>query len=64
MTIDVRIQDEGTIVLFRPLREQAREWLIENVQEDAQWFAGALVVEHRYALPLIEGLRQEGYLVG
>jgi hypothetical protein len=26
---------------------RAKEWIDEHVQEDAQWFGHALVVEHR-----------------
>lgn len=50
------VQDEGSIVLFKPLTDEAREWLECNVQEDAQWFGGALVVEPRYAANLAQGI--------
>jgi hypothetical protein len=46
---DFTVRNEGTILLFYPLTDPAREWLKENVQDDAQWFGDALVVEHRYA---------------
>jgi hypothetical protein len=58
---DFIIRNEGTILLFRPLTDAAREWLEENVQADAQWFRGALVVEHRYAGDLAVGLIQAGF---
>jgi len=60
---DFIIQNEGSIVLFRPLNEAAREHIEGNVQDDAQWFGGALVVEHRYANDLIEALMQEGFTI-
>lgn len=63
-TTDVTVRNEGTILLFRPVSEQAREWLSENVQSDATWFGRALVVEHRYADGLIEGLESAGLSVG
>jgi hypothetical protein len=58
---DFRIEGGGTVYLFRPLTETAREHLEANVQEDAQWFGDALAVEHRYAGPLAEALTQEGF---
>jgi hypothetical protein len=30
---------------------------------DAQWFGDALVVEHRYAWGLAEGMKEEGLLL-
>jgi hypothetical protein len=58
---DFVIQNDGTILLFRPLTDAAREWLEANVQEDAQWFGGALVVEHRYAGALAVALIEAGF---
>lgn len=54
------IQDEGSIVLVRPLDADALAWFSDNVSEDAQWFAGALVVEHRYVSDLLEGFESYG----
>jgi hypothetical protein len=47
--------------LFRPLTAAAAAHLEENVQEDAQWIGGALVVEHRYAPALAVALKEEGF---
>ena len=58
---DFVISNHFSIFLFRPLTKAAREHLEENVQEDAQWFGGALVVEHRYAEPLMHALYNEGF---
>ncbi len=57
---DFKIQNEGSILLFRPLTDAACEWLKENVQEGAQWFGDALVVEHRYAGDLAVGMVNAG----
>lgn len=62
---DVQIINEGTIVLFRPLTDQARAWIEENVQtEPWQWFGGGLCVEHRYAHDLADGMERDGLNVG
>jgi hypothetical protein len=55
-TPDVLVRNEGTVFLFCPLTPHAREWIDEYVQSDAQWFGNALVVEHRYAWGLAEGM--------
>lgn len=59
-TVDVMVRNEGSLVLFFPITEAARTWIDENVQEDAQWFGTALVVEHRYAGDLAQGMVNDG----
>ena len=59
----ISIENQGSLILFHPLTEEAENWLIDHVQEDAQWFCGALVVEPRYAEDLAEGLRDAGFLI-
>jgi len=61
---DIRIENHGSLALFRPLNDEARAHLEENVSEEAQWFGGALAVEHRYVVGLAEALQGEGYEVG
>ena len=48
VTPDVLVHSEGTVFLFNPLTPRAKEWIDQNVQEDAQWFGTTLVVEHGY----------------
>ena len=57
------MRNEGTVFLFCPLMPQAKEWIDENVQSDAQSFGDALVVEHRYAWGLAEGMKDEGLVL-
>ena len=57
--VDVKVEDEGTIVLFRPTNDNTREWLEANTS--GTWFGGALVVEHGFAKDLIYGLAAEGF---
>jgi hypothetical protein len=61
---DFRVSGGGTVYLVRPTTDEARDHLAENVQDDAQWFGGALAVEHRYIAPLIDGLTSAGFSVG
>ncbi len=62
-TPDVLVRNEGTLFLFCPLTPRAKEWIDEHVQSDAQWFGNALVVEHRYAWGLAEGMKDEGLVL-
>lgn len=61
---DVLVRNEGTVFLFRPVTDVGTEWIDENVAEDAQWFGGSLVVEHRYADDIAEGMRGDGLELG
>ena len=46
-----------SLVLVRPTTEEARDWLQENTE--GTWWCGALVVEPRYVLDLLNGMRLE-----
>ena len=46
---DVLVDNVGTLYTFCPLTLRAKEWIDEHVEDDAQWFGHALIVEHRYA---------------
>jgi hypothetical protein len=46
---DVAVRDEGTIVLLFPRSDPAREWFAENI------------VEHRFVLPILQALIDEGF---
>jgi len=57
---DVRLHNEGSIVLFELISEPAKVWVSEKVSDDAQWFGHQLVVEHRYAEDIVNGMREDG----
>jgi hypothetical protein len=59
--VDVSVTgDGGSLFLVHPLSDAARQWIEENVQEDAQWFGRYLVVEHRYIRNLVTGMLEAG----
>ena len=59
---DFSIKDIGSLVLVRPLTDDAKAWIDANCQaEDWMWFGGALAVEHRYVNSIVEGLTNGGY---
>lgn len=57
---DVIVEDHFSLLLFRLLSHSAKSWVDQNVQEDAQFFGGALVVEPRYTQNLIKGMCGSG----
>jgi hypothetical protein len=48
---------------FCPLTDRAEAWIDEHVQHDAQWFGNCLVVEHRFAWGLAQGMKDEGLML-
>jgi hypothetical protein len=59
---DVLVINQGTIVQFLPLSDTAREWdrRERTVRGMARGWAQTLVVDHRYAGNLIEGMQGAG----
>ena len=60
--LDARFENNGTIWLFRPVTQAARDWLAEHCPADGdhQYFGDALAVEHRYVVDLYEFARHDG----
>jgi hypothetical protein len=52
---DFQINDQGSIVLFTPVSDEAREFATEAFA-NAMTFGTAYVVEHRYADDIIADL--------
>jgi len=61
---DVKIDNQGTIWMFHPLSETAKQWVDENVNlETYQWMGPRFAVEHRYVTDLVQGMRAAGLTV-
>lgn len=60
---DFTVQDEGSIVLLTPETPAAKTWVAENIPDDAQRFGGAVVIEHRHAFDVLEGIINYGLVV-
>lgn len=61
---DIELRHHGSIVLFVPLSDFARQWVDENVSlEPWQWFGPGFGVDHRYASPLADGMTEAGLLI-
>jgi hypothetical protein len=60
---DVLVCNEGTVFLFCPLTPRGTKWIDENVRPDALWFGNALVVEHRFAWGIAQGMKDAGLVL-
>jgi hypothetical protein len=64
MPTDIKIENHGSLFLFRLLTKAAREWVDENVATEGWEFMGnGLAVEHRMAAPLVEGMLEAGLVL-
>jgi hypothetical protein len=59
---DVTVSREGNLFLFQPLTGRAQEWFEFSTPDATRW-AGAVVVEHRYAEDVALGLKADGLKV-
>lgn len=63
-TPDVLVANAGTVFTFCALSTKAKEWIDENVQSASyQWLGAVLVVEHRYAWGLAQGMTDAGLVL-
>jgi len=61
---DVSVLNDGSVVLFTPNTDAARDWVRDNVQlEDWQWLGNGFAVDHRYAGDLAEGMVADGLVL-
>ena len=60
---DFEVSIHGTIFVFAPLTPAARDWVAEFLPEDAQQWAGGVVIEHRYISDVVIGVQRDGLMV-
>jgi hypothetical protein len=60
---DITVNCQGSIWLVEPHTIAAKRWLADSVQDDAQYWGAALVVEHRYLPELLSGLEEAGFTI-
>lgn len=61
--VDVRVENHGSIVLLRPISDLADVWIDEHIDDEAQRYSGAIVVEPRYVDDIISGMEEGGLTV-
>lgn len=57
---DLRVQNEGNIFLLYQETDLGRQWVEDNLPEDAMTWGGAVVVEHRYIGAIVAGAQGDG----
>lgn len=57
---DITIDNHGSILIFRGASLEGKRWMAEHLPEDAQRWAGGIVVEPRYAGDIIDGAINDG----
>lgn len=61
---DFRIVSYDTsIVLLRPLTQEARNWIHDHVRGEKSYLGENLCVEPRYIIALVEGIAQDGLTI-
>jgi hypothetical protein len=60
---DFEVENHVSIFLLRPLTKAAQVWCDEHLPQDAQKWANAYVVEHRFIGDVVEGLQADGYSI-
>jgi hypothetical protein len=62
-TPDFEVSGGGSIYIFTPLTAAGRDWVAEFLPEDAQRWAGGVVIEHRYISTIVAGAQRDGLSV-
>ena len=60
---DFRFFDHGSITVLKPVSGGAQDWVDEHIPEDAQYWAGGVVIEPRYADDILGGIEDDGLTV-
>jgi hypothetical protein len=60
---DFSYSDEGSIVLLTPITAAANDWVQEHLPGDAMRFGHSIVIEHRYADDILNGIVNDGLLI-
>lgn len=61
--VDFHISDHGSVWLLAPVSKAAKEFVADNIDPGAQWFAGSVVIEWRYVEPIVNAIDDAGLSV-
>lgn len=62
--VDFLYRYEGTLSLLTPQTERADVWVETHIDPNAETLGKAVVIEHRYVAPILEGIHAHGLTVG
>lgn len=63
MKADLHVANHGSIFLLKATSKAGKAWIDDNIPDDAMWFGGAVVVEHRYISDIVNGAQSDGLTV-
>jgi hypothetical protein len=64
MEHDVRVENHGTVLMFRVLTDAAEEWVDDHLDlEPWQWLGNGFAVNHHYASDIITGMSRAGLTI-
>lgn len=61
---DFTVQDAGSFLILYAETDDASAWVEEHLPDDAQHWAGGVVIEHRYFEPIACGIDADGLTIG
>ena len=62
-SVDLFVEGGGSVYLLRPVSAAGSVWVAMHIPFDAQWFGGAIVVEHRFIGDIVAGAINDGLRV-
>lgn len=57
---DFRFANHGSVTLLQPMTKEAEAWIEYNLPENATFFGQAVVIEPRYAGPILDAIKNDG----
>lgn len=63
ITSDFNVYDGGSIILLAPHTEQARDWIRDNIPDDAQTLGNNIAIERRYFEDIYWGIKGDGLTI-
>ena len=61
---DFIFQNYGSVTILTPQTDAGREWIADNLPDDAQgWGREGVVIEPRYAGPILDGIASTGLTI-
>lgn len=57
---DVSVFNHGSLIGILPNTDHAETWIGEYLDPDAQWVGKQVMVEPRYATPILNAMREDG----
>jgi hypothetical protein len=64
--LDFKLENHGSLFLFRPLNSAAKDWMAEHLPMDnpeTPFWGYAIVTEPRYVPPIVDGIFRDGLVL-